>query len=1255
MNYNNRSNENEFVGDSKALTYVSLIQEHAKNKPHDTAFEFIRSKDIDDVESLSFLQLLQYSKQISSVLLKQPKLGAVVIAVPTGKFFITSLLGCFISKRIAIPQVLPDSAANLTNLEKVVEDAGATTIVCLRQHEDKLKSQFEQQLITGALSILIIDELSFEGLSDESFDLPIIHPQDIAYLQYTSGSTGSPKGVIIKHENLIANLESIKSAYGFDSSLVCVSWLPPFHDMGLVGCYLTPTYNGGKSVVFSSTNFLKRPLMWLEAISKFKGTYLAGPNFSFDYCVRKAAGKDLSHINLSTLDKMINGAEPVKAETLNRFIEVFKPLGLRSDVFYASYGMAECVLFTSAERYTGQSVPYQGIGRVSCGISQDQHEILIVDPETHEVCGDGNIGEIWIAGPSVCSGYYKKSEAINAVFNNTVAGNSNQFFRTGDLGFKSEAKLYITGRIKETIIIRGKNFYPHDIEASVTKVDALCKVNECAVFSSSHQDEEKVVVVQKLNTVKVSEAEAHALLKKISVALSVHHGLQVAELVIVKRIPKTTSGKIQRTKIRQMYEANELDIICLVNETATAEVQQRPATAIDLQQSQHKANELIEWLQDYSSRRINSQLIDERRCIPPYVVMDFSTQGILGLLVPPEQGGVGLSTTDTFKVVSALASVDLTLALFVGLHQVLGIRPILMSAKPAIRSQFVSELAQGRMLAAFALTEPSAGSDPRQIKLTAKKVDGGWRLSGEKIWSGNAAWSNLINVFALAFDNGQALGMTGFVVDSNSVGIQQGPEALTMGFRGMVQNKIYFNDVFVPDERMLGTLGKGFDVAKDAMMLGRAGIAAMAIGTMRRSLAVMQRYASKRIISTGRLSDNPETQKKITAHAFALSASEALLERVSMLTDLQQNVPDEMFAIVKYIVTEFAWHCVDDAMQMLGGRGYIESNGFAQVYRDTRLLRVFEGPTETLQVFVGASYLANPDNLSVFIADADGSDKLQSAFKAHILEVERALQNTSVTAKKKELLLNHTIGWLAGLYCAKAALSVSTQVDDSAKALVANWLDMQIEKEIFALQKNIATVYEKSEMAVVTQLLKKAHSQTLDSEQSAPGGDYTLDVLLRSSDTPSAKQILLDANVSHMEQTQQNTIDEELSTQCNSAEIASFLKKWIANKAKKPLSEIDEHEQFAAYGLDSVDAVELIEAIENQYQLDIDATAAWSYPTIQTLANYIKQYITTPPEPVASTGAGSAPQGFAKQVQEQPASTSELSNEELLAMLESEL
>lgn len=200
-----------------------------------------------------------------------------------------------------------------------------------------------------------------------------------------------------------------------------------------------------------------------------------------------------------------------------------------------------------------------------------------------------------------------------------------------------------------------------------------------------------------------------------------HHGLQVAELVIVKRIPKTTSGKIQRTKIRQMYEANELDIICRVNDSMAAEVQQRPATAIDLQQSQHKANELIEWLQDYSSRRINSQLIDERRCIPPYVVMDFSTQGILGLLVPPEQGGVGLSTTDTFKVVSALASVDLTLALFVGLHQVLGIRPILMSAKPAIRSQFVSELAQGRMLAAFALTEPSAGSDPRQIKLTAKK------------------------------------------------------------------------------------------------------------------------------------------------------------------------------------------------------------------------------------------------------------------------------------------------------------------------------------------------------------------------------------------------------------------------------------------------------------------------------------------------------------------------------------------------------
>ncbi|MEM6404379.1 MAG: acyl-CoA dehydrogenase family protein, partial [Cyanobacteria bacterium P01_D01_bin.116] len=348
--------------------------------------------------------------------------------------------------------------------------------------------------------------------------------------------------------------------------------------------------------------------------------------------------------------------------------------------------------------------------------------------------------------------------------------------------------------------------------------------------------------------------------------------------------------------------------------------------------SKSRADNLIEWLRSYAGERINSRLIDERRCIPPYIVLDFGNRGLLGMQVPPEYGGIGLNNRDTLRIFEQLAAIDLTLASFVGVHHALGTRPILNYASESVRQELLPLIATGRELAGFAITEAVAGSNPRAIATTALPDSQGWRLNGQKSWIGHGSWAGTINVFAQMLDaNHQPIGISGFVVRQGTFGLRQGPEALTMGMRGMVQNSIYLEDVPVTASNLLGEQGSGIEVAQDAMMFGRLGLGVMSLGAMKRCAQLMLRYSQRRLISTGRLLDNSVTLVRLNNLTLAITALETLVFTIADLLDRGEYIPEEAYTACKTSGPEFLGEAADQLVQLLGGRGYIETNIAPQI------------------------------------------------------------------------------------------------------------------------------------------------------------------------------------------------------------------------------------------------------------------------------------------------------------------------------------
>ncbi|MCW3465037.1 fatty acyl-AMP ligase [Chitinophaga nivalis] len=558
---------------------VDLLSQHGTAMPDKTAFTFVTDGE-EAAEVISFGALDHYARKIAANLQLQAAAGkSILLLFQPGINYIASFLGCIYAGCIPVPAYPPRNNKHLERISSIIADAEAAFIFCDNTIAARIKQlKAGTELIAPQIRILEMEDLQDIG---DNWVKPDIQPGDIAFLQYTSGSTAQPKGIIVTHENLWYNEMVIRQAFVHDENTVVAGWLPLYHDMGLIGNVLQPLYLGVPCVLISPFHFVQQPLRWLKIISKYKATSSGAPSFGYQYCVDKITDDQLTGIDLRSWSLAYNGSEPVNYETIRAFSQKFAACGFREEAFYPCYGLAEAtlmvtggskqekvkVLHVEEESMREQTVRLQEAGGatakdiVSCGSTWNDHEVKIVAVAESRTCGELEVGEVWVAGNSVTRGYWRNPEQTREGFENYLESDGARYMRTGDLGFLYQGELYITGRIKDLIIIRGRNYYPQDIENELESAHPALIKNGGVVFVS-HRKPEQLVVVHEINH-NYENLAVEAVGQAIISAVSAGTGLRVQDVVLVKRmsVPKTSSGKKQRIRCSAMYAQQELDIL----------------------------------------------------------------------------------------------------------------------------------------------------------------------------------------------------------------------------------------------------------------------------------------------------------------------------------------------------------------------------------------------------------------------------------------------------------------------------------------------------------------------------------------------------------------------------------------------------------------------------------------------------------------------------------------------------------------------
>ena len=497
---------------------------------------------------------------------------------------ICAFFGCVRAGLIPVPVYPPSSRGFQSALYKIVhiaKDCQAAGILTSKDYHASLKTNLARTGVsTSGVDVDYISGLPWivtEDFVEPVFDEPLYPSSEILFLQYTSGSTMEPKGVMVTHENILQTVELVID----HPSPVVVSWLPQYHDMGLIGCYLYPALRGGTTYGFAPTDFIQRPVLWFEAITAYQATATAAPNFAYEYCLRagRIPKESLEDCDLSSLRVLMVAAEPVKADTYTRFLEAFQPYGLKSESFYAAYGLAENTLAVSlggrnilsvskhalalgkARLTTEVSEIERAMQIVSCGTPLPGLDIRIVEPERHAALPEGGVGEIWIAGAGKCKGYWNNPELTLKQFRARLVDDTpydDGFLRTGDMGFIHDGELFVCGRIKDMIILRGQNYYPQDIEGVVERASGLIRPHCVAAFQI-HEDTEPALAI----VAEVKNPQVVPDARKIATAVRNYLNVEVALISFIapRAIPRTSSGKIRRHKIKQMWLAGEFTVL----------------------------------------------------------------------------------------------------------------------------------------------------------------------------------------------------------------------------------------------------------------------------------------------------------------------------------------------------------------------------------------------------------------------------------------------------------------------------------------------------------------------------------------------------------------------------------------------------------------------------------------------------------------------------------------------------------------------
>lgn len=563
-------------------TLVELLRWRVSVQPEHKAYTFLLDGEVED-SYLTYQELDRQARAIAALLQSYRASGErVLLLYPPGLEFIAAFFGCLYAGVVAVPAYPPRPNHALSRLEAIVTDAQATIALTTQNILSDVERRFAQSGNLQGLRSLATDNIASALGSD--WQEPTVSSDNLAFLQYTSGSTGTPKGVMVSHGNLLHNEQMIHRGFQHTEQSIFVGWLPLYHDMGLIGNVLQPLYLGIPCILMSPVAFLQKPLRWLQAISRYKATTSGGPNFAYDLCVRKIKPEQQLSLDLSSWEVAFNGAEPIRAETLERFAGTFSDCGFRREAFYPCYGMAETTLIVSGGFKTAspvlQSVQAEALEQnrvvpacsdddgsrtlVGCGQTLLDQQIVIAHPETLTRCGSNEVGEIWVCGKSVAQGYWKKAEETEKTFNAYLADtDEGPFFRTGDLGFLRDGELFITGRLKDVIIIRGRNHYPQDIELTVEKSHPALRSGCGAAFAVEVNGQERLVVVQEVERSYLRKLDVNEVVGNIREMVAQEHDLQVYTILLLKTgsIPKTSSGKIQRYACRNRFLTGSLDVV----------------------------------------------------------------------------------------------------------------------------------------------------------------------------------------------------------------------------------------------------------------------------------------------------------------------------------------------------------------------------------------------------------------------------------------------------------------------------------------------------------------------------------------------------------------------------------------------------------------------------------------------------------------------------------------------------------------------
>jgi acyl-CoA synthetase (AMP-forming)/AMP-acid ligase II/acyl carrier protein len=568
-------------------TLVELLQRRASQHPEKRAYTFLDDGELEGAH-LTYGDLDHRARVVGSWLQQHVEPGARALLVyPADLEFIIAFFGCLYAGVIAVPTYPPQTRTkrSLAKLQSIMNDVQPAVVLTISSLSSMVDALFAQAQELQDIPLVATDNLASNLV--EAWKEPTIDSNTLAFLQYTSGSTGMPKGVMLTHGNLLYNMARMCHYFNITEDTRGVTWLPLYHDMGLIGSILDTIYASVENKIMSPVAFLQRPIRWLQAISNYRATHSGAPNFAYDLCVRKVTPEQIASLDLSSWQLAFNGAETIRPETLQRFVETFGPCGFRREAFYPCYGLAEATLmvtgrhnsalpairaFESAALELNQAIEVQtptataseGVRTfVGSGQTIEGQRVVIVHPETLTQCQPGQVGEIWISGPSVSQGYWQQPEETERTFHAYLADTGEgPFMRTGDMGFLHEGELFVTGRLKDLIIIRGRNYYPQDIELTVEQSHPALRPGCGVAFSLDVSNEERLVIVQEVDR-QYRNLDVEEAVTRIRQAVAEQHELQVYAVALVKMggILKTSSGKLQRRACREAYVSQSLDIV----------------------------------------------------------------------------------------------------------------------------------------------------------------------------------------------------------------------------------------------------------------------------------------------------------------------------------------------------------------------------------------------------------------------------------------------------------------------------------------------------------------------------------------------------------------------------------------------------------------------------------------------------------------------------------------------------------------------